>query len=333
MRHTGLAALAMAFAAAAASAQTATPLRQASLRKWGVPPANYSGISHIGGNSYAVVSDKEERSGFYVMSIDIDTVRGRVAAMRRGALLGAAPQAGQRGRDEEGVCFYPKAGTVFISAEDDQQVLEYSMDGTPTGRGLQVPAMFAPDSIFPNFGFESLAYDTTRSRFYTATERPLRSDMADDSLKIRILEFNDSLALCGQHLYRLEPPALRRQTRFYAHGISEIAALPGGRLVVMEREVSVPRKYLGGECRIRLFVVDPSEEVSAYGGGFLSKTAIADFSTHLRAGRMNFANYEGMCPGPRLRNGRQTLILISDSQGGMGNKLYHLKDYVRLIEL
>lgn len=332
MKRIGFIALTLAFAASSAAAQLATPLKQVSLRKWGIAPANYSGISHIGGNSYAVVSDKEERSGFYVFTIDIDTVKGRVVAVERGALLGSSQTDG-RGRDEEGVCFFPKANTVFISAEDDQRILEYSMDGEPTGRELRVPEEFGPDKIFPNYGFESLAYDSARARFYTATERPLKSDVADDSLKIRILEFNDDLALCGRHLYRLEQPALKRQAKFYAHGISEIAVLPDGRLVVMEREVSVPRNYLGAECRIRLFVVDPVEEVSTYGGGFLSKTAIADFTTHLDAGHMNFANYEGMCLGPKLRNGRQTLILISDSQAGMGNSLYRLKDYVKLIEL
>ena len=50
-------------------------------------------------------------------------------------------------------------------------------------------------------------------------------------------------------------------------------------------------------------------------------------------GQLNYANYEGMCLGPKLNDGRQTLILINDSQAGAGNSLYRLKDYIKIIIL
>ena len=40
-----------------------------------VPPGNYSGIVHIGGNKYAVVSDKSATDGFYIFSIDQASLR------------------------------------------------------------------------------------------------------------------------------------------------------------------------------------------------------------------------------------------------------------------
>jgi len=42
----------------------------------------------------------------------------------------------------------------------------------------------------------------------------------------------------------------------------------------------------------------------------------------------SFANYEGMCLGPKLQDGRQVLILISDSQ----NQQYGiLRDWLKTI--
>jgi hypothetical protein len=48
---------------------------------------------------------------------------------------------------------------------------------------------------------------------------------------------------------------------------------------------------------------------------------------------MNLANYEGICLGPKLDDGRQTILLINDSQSRRGNALYRLKDYIKTIIL
>ena len=45
---------------------------------------------------------------------------------------------------------------------------------------------------------------------------------------------------------------------------------------------------------------------------------------------MNFANYEALCPGISLNDGRQTLLL-NDSQGGYSKGPFHLKDYIKVI--
>ena len=65
----------------------------------------------------------------------------------------------------------------------------------------------------------------------------------------------------------------------------------------------------------------------------MKKEKICEFVTRLRFGKMNLANYEGMCLGPKLNDGRQTLILIADSQNGMGNWMYHIKDHIRIVIL
>ena len=100
--------------------------------------------------------------------------------------------------------------------------------------------------------------------------------------------------------------------------------------------------YNRARCSIRLFSVNPvrhqpitdttqplSETDSAQ---FLQKKEIAAFHTGMRLfGRKNFANYEGMCLGPKLSGGRQAVLLIADSQGRAGKGPFHLKDYIRVM--
>ena len=40
-----------------------------------------------------------------------------------------------------------------------------------------------------------------------------------------------------------------------------------------------------------------------------------------------------MCLGPTLLDGRPTVLLLSDSQGGYGKVFWHLRDRLRIIVL
>ena len=92
-----------------------------------------------------------------------------------------------------------------------------------------------------------------------------------------------------------------------------MTALPDGRIVVLEREVYVPGgslfEKLGAFTESKLYSVSPKDDPA----GILQKTLIAPV---FRTNAFNLANYEGMCTGPVLQDGRQTLLLIADSQDG-----------------
>ena len=51
-----------------AYAQQVKDLGQVSMSRWAVPAANYSGITPLGADRYALVSDKEPADGFYVIT-------------------------------------------------------------------------------------------------------------------------------------------------------------------------------------------------------------------------------------------------------------------------
>ena len=50
-------------------AQEVQVQKQHSLKKWGVPAGNYSGITHIQDDRYALISDKQEADGWTEVSI------------------------------------------------------------------------------------------------------------------------------------------------------------------------------------------------------------------------------------------------------------------------
>ena len=123
----------------------------------------------------------------------------------------------------------------------------------------------------------------------------------------------------------MDAPKFKQDTKYYAHGIAAMTVKPDGKLLVMERELSIPPRYVGGKCRIKIYEIDIEP------GIIKNKRLLCTFTTHIS--RLNYANYEGMCLGPTLDDGRQTLIIINDSQGGVHNGPFHLKDYLKVVIL
>lgn len=324
------------------SASSQTLKRQKNITRMGIPYGNYSGIVHIKGNQYAVVSDKDNADGFHFFDIDINTKKGKIKSVRR-----YEPEKSKENeerakllqlkqRDIEGICYRASSNTLYISGEADQQILEYSFDGIPTGKCLNIPDIFSRANITTNRGFESLSYNGTTKTFWTTTENVLPADEKTNPYTIRLQSFDDNLQPLHQYAYRMDNPLNNKKSRRFVHGVPDILALDDGSLIIMEREVHVTPKYLGSYCIIKLYLIHPSEEYAIDGNDIsrtkvLKKTMLTMFETTLKIGKMNFANYEGMCIGPKLDDGRQTILLINDSQNGEGNKLYRAKDYVKLI--
>lgn len=336
-----------------AQAQTAQFLRQHDMGRWGIPAGNYSGIAHIVGNRYALISDKQEADGWHEVTIEFDTT-GDISSMTYVGAHYARQSAGTTARDAEGIVVVKGAEadgrpnrTLFVSAESDQQILELDTTGSATGRRLQVPEWCGSKAIFGNYGFEALTYNAARKEFWTTTEQGLRADVGSPSTAehpqpalLRLLCFDDSLQLTESFAYRTEVPQADSATRLYAFGVPELTALNDTTLLVLEREVVVRPRFNGSYVHHQLFSVKPhlynirAQETPLQeqpAEVFLPKHLIGTFTTRLRAvGRKDLANYEGMCLGPTLPDGRQTLLLVADSQNRMGNRLFRLKDYIRV---
>lgn len=253
-----------------------------------LPPGNYSGITALGDNRYAVVSDKSEEDGFFMLHIVIDSIKGRITAFENEGFRSS----GLPNRDIEGICYCPSTNTIFISGEKDNEVYEYTLEGQRTGRRLDMPVIFKQAEH--NYGLESLTYDKRRHLFFTTTERPVKGDSL-----LRIQSFDDDLKPRRLYNYRPDAPISRK----HFQGVSEFCALDDGRLLVLERQIRVPKLKIGASTTIRIYEVTPSDEA------FLEKKLLMEFRTRLNLTSRRFANYEGLCqPLPNL------LLLIADSQ-------------------
>lgn len=289
-----------------------------------VPAGQYSGISWMGGNRYAVVHDKYNGGGLVYFDIDIDDT-GAVTSVT--SSIPAGTTASGVCRDCEGVAFVPGTpGTLFVSSETDQSILEYDLEGYPTGRSLAVPADLGTWAITDNAGFEALTYNASTGLFWTVTEAPL---VRDASLG-RVLRLQ-SLAAGDRFLYRTDEPAKTdaeaAAAKSYVFGVPALAALDDGRVLVLEREVYVPsggnmQMVFNSFTRMKIYAVNPASDTA----GILRKTLVARFSTTAA----DLANYEGMCIGPTLPDGSTCLVLIPDSQGGSSGLT---REYVKVITL
>ena len=261
-----------------------------------IPAGNYSGITPIGNDRYAVVSDKTN-DGFYIFHIDIDSVTGCILSVSNEGFRSS----GRPGRDQEGIAWQPFTGTLYVSGESDNQVVEYTVGGQLTGRSLRVPDSFK--KLSRNYGLEALCYDDGSHRFYTVGECPARGDSL-----LRLTAFDDDGNMVCQYAYALDPVKPRRKG-LLLNGVSGLYALGGGRLLVLERTVRVPRMKIGSFVETRLYVVNTTDADQP-----LAKKQLCTFRTRINLLRRNFANYEGVCVARQLADGTLILLLVADSQ-------------------
>ncbi len=312
MRRTGLI-ICAALTALSASAQhffTVTENRQHHFKRT-VPPGNYSGIAWLGGDRYAVADDKSATDGFRIFRIEIDSLSGDIKNVEDEGFMSS----GTPNRDQEGIAFVPSEGTLFVSGEGDGRILEYGQDGRHTGRSIMLPDCFG--SVAAGYGLESLTYNAVTRRFWTTSESTLPADgpaaTAGSTVRnrLRLQSFGSDLRPAEWYWYEMDAPTADKPAARYAMGVSELCALDDGRLIVLEREFFVPRRKVGAYVNVSLYVTDPS---SARQGERLEKVLLHSFRTRLTLFGRSLANYEGMCLGPTLGDGKRILILVSDSQ-------------------
>ena len=333
------------------TAQQFLELPQVKLSRWDIGTAQFSGITPLGNGRYAVVSDKEPTDGFFLFRIDQNATTGEVESVYLEDFFGnPSPVLDDRGnsvRDTEGVAYCSASNTIYISGEGDQRILEYSLQGLPTGRELNVPPIFSSSKIVSNYGFEALTYCPQQHLFWTVTESTLKADgpaagfgNSGVANVLRLQAFGENLQPVAQYAYRMESGRQNKLGKYYCMGVPALTALPDGRLLVLERELNVSKAYLNSEVICKIFLVDPATSWQIDSSidmktldhkYFVVKQQVASFKTQLNPVKNSFANYEGMCLGRELLDGRQTLLLINDSQAGSGWGPYRIHDFIKVL--
>ena len=220
--------------------------------------------------------------------------------------------------------------------------------------------------FYPNYNFESLAFDSVRKYLWTISESTLRKDgqpaTPQNGLanQLRLMRYdwgkikenrnkeNNGKEDCSEqesnkkasrymtaYAYQMDQPSTHKKADIYVMGVSELCALPDGQLLVLEREAFIPKIKIGAFCKCKLYQINPlnSEEFAlkekfSSDTPFLKKRLLAEWKTGLSLSKRSFANYEGMCLGPKLEDGSQVVILLSDSQDQYAGVL---KDWFKTI--
>ena len=340
-----------------------------------VTAGNYSGIAHLHDDIYAVVSDKSDSALYFNFRIQVNPKTGELEQVENlgftertdGTLNDAKPWQGQeKGFDHEAIVKVSDS-TLVIASEGYCRLKEYpilptSADAAKVDYQQNLWESRWPSADFyPNYNFESLAFDSVRQYLWTIPESALRKDGQPatpqnglaNQLRLMRLDWGkmkenrnkegyseqvsskkDSRYMVT-YAYQMDQPSTHKKADIYVMGVSELCALPDGQLLVLEREAFIPKIKIGAFCKCKLYLVNPlnSEEFSmnekfSSDTPFLKKKLLTEWKTGLSLSKRSFANYEGMCLGPKLEDGSQVVILLSDSQDQYAGVL---KDWFKTI--
>ena len=340
-----------------------------------VAAGNYSGIAHLHDDIYAVVSDKSDSALYFNFRIQVNPKTGELEQVENlgftertdGTLNDAKPWQGQeKGFDHEAIVKVSDS-TLVIASEGYCRLKEYpilpiSADAAKVDYQQNLWESRWPSADFyPNYNFESLAFDSVRQYLWTIPESTLRKDgqpaTPQNGLanQLRLMRFDwgmikenrnkeeyseqvsskkDSRYMTT-YAYQMNQPSTHKKADIYEMGVSELCALPDGLLLVLEREAFIPKIKIGAFCKCKLYQINPlnSEEFSmkekfSADTPFLKKRLLTEWKIGLSLSKRSFANYEGMCLGPKLEDGSQVIILLSDSQDQYAGVL---KDWFKTI--
>lgn len=340
-----------------------------------VAAGNYSGIAHLHDDIYAVVSDKSDSALYFNFRIQVNPKTGELEQVENlgftertdGTLNdGKFWQGQEKGFDHEAIV-KASDSTLVITSEGYCRLKEYPV--LPTSANAPKisyqqnlwESRWPSSDFYPNYNFESLAFDSARQYLWTIPESTLRKDgqpatpqngLANQLRLMRLNwgkikenrnkeEYSEEVSskkasrYMTAYAYQMDQPSTHKKADIYVMGVSELCALPDGQLLVLEREAFIPKIKIGAFCKCKLYLINPlnSEEFSmkenfSSDTPFLKKRLLTEWKTGLSLSKRSFANYEGMCLGPKLEDGSQVVILLSDSQDQYAGVL---KDWFKTI--
>ena len=340
-----------------------------------VAAGNYSGIAHLHDDIYAVVSDKSDSALYFNFRIQVNPKTGELEQVENlgftertdGTLNDGKPWLAQeKGFDHEAIV-KASDSTLVITSEGYCRLKEYPV--LPTSANAPKisyqqnlwESRWPSSDFYPNYNFESLAFDSVRQYLWTIPESTLRKDGQPatpqnglaNQLRLMRLDwgkmkenpnkeaYNEQVSskkdsrYMMTYAYQMDQPSTHKKADIYVMGVSELCVLSDGQLLVLEREAFIPKIKIGAFCKCKLYQINPlnSEEFAlkekfSSNTPFLKKRLLTEWKTGLSLSKRSFANYEGMCLGPKLEDGSQVVILLSDSQDQYAGVL---KDWFKTI--
>ena len=289
---------------------------------------------------YVLSDDRSERSParFYTFKLKVEQTNDGAMAIdsfEPEAVTILSDESGQYQQgsiDPEGIAISPR-NTVFISSEGSPTkdvkpfIAEFELQTGKKLLNLRLPKRYFATEEFPDRGiqenqaFESLTINRTGPpqdpfRVFTATESALIQDeslQTEERTRVRFLHYSinpvGEPVLLAEHLYLLEPAPVE----VISNGLTELLALQTeGYFLSLERTFG----FAGAGAKIFEVIIgnatDTTNIVSLKGNISQVQPLRKKLLLDLEELGIYLDNLEGMTVGPRLPDGSQSLLLISD---------------------
>ena len=322
----------------------------------------FGGISGLAAtekaDEFLGISDDQLSSRFYRLRLSGVGADFRVTPLEFIALQQSTDSSAQI--DPEGIVLNLLTGQLLICSEGvgtaeprvPPALLQYDRRGRFVRR-LVVRDRFIPNPTGPlikgvrnNIGFESLTLTPDGGRLFSATESAIVQDgeltTFERGASARILEYvarGSSYEPGREFVYRVEPidkPPF--QDGLAVNGLVELLAIDESHLLALERSYVAEAGDTGRNMnRIRLFRIslNGATDVSRFDSLKdvpnvvpVTKVTLLDLSTVPELNpdlAPSLDNFEGMVFGPRLPDGRASLILVSDDNFNQTQRTWTLK--------
>jgi hypothetical protein len=213
----------------------------------------------------------------------------------------------------------------------DPFVRRYALNGTFLG-SLPVPQPFLPTAdqssgVRPNLGFESAGVPRNGRFVFTGTENALYQDGPPATLTTgspaRIMRYDlRSARLDRQWVYETDPVAQPPVPagQFSVNGLVELLPLNNEFLIAMERSFSVGAPGTGNSIKLYKVALPGATNVNGVDSlqGQRVRPARKTLLLNLDELGIPLDNVEGLTFGPRLPDGRRSVVLVSDNNFAAG---------------
>lgn len=298
-------------------------------------------------NKFYALSDDRTSARFYTLGLKVKSTDTGAIALEKVDIEDVTPITDENGKpfsngsiDPEGITLSPR-GTVFISSEGVPSsgiapfVREFDLNTGKQQESLPIPERYLRDDtakedqplrgIRDNLGFEALTAEPISLaaaggdpfRVFTATESALFQDTlppkSEEPTRIRMMQYligNIARPLVvTEHLYLLDPAP----PGTIDNGLTELITVDtGGHFLSLERTYGL----LGVNAKIYQVATSAARDISGYASlkGDISKINAVKKKLVLDLSDLGIYldNLEGMALGPRLPDGSQSLVLVSD---------------------
>jgi hypothetical protein len=293
---------------------------------------------------YALSDDHSELAParFYTLNLSLDATDPNTPKIQQATIVDVTTITDETGQpypagaiDPEGMAL-SSLGTVFISSEGVASqgipsfIREFDLKTGQWKRSLIIPQRYLPPTetdqppqgVGDNLGFEPLTLSPGGTaiepfRLFTATESALVQDADTEhpqqgASRNRVLHYiveADRSLLISEHLYPMEPPP--EGAKF--HGLTELLAIDqGGHFLSLERSFGT-KGFQANLFQVAMGGATDTSRIDSFKGSSSIEPVRKKLLLNLKQLDIRLDNLEGMTLGPRLPDGSQSLLLVSDN--------------------